>query len=152
MKIIFLDIDGVINTMQIGADLVPYYGTEDTCPNNIQAIRWLNKLCIETNAKIVISSSWRHAGMDKCRKAIYKGGVAEDIEIIDSTPTTWGDRGDEIKLWLDTHPEVEEFVILDDDTDMGDLLPYLVKCDHQKGFAAEEYTKAFRLLSGEKDR
>lgn len=148
MKVVFLDIDGVVNTLQIDENLKPYYGTEQTCPNNIQALRWLSRLCLEQNAKIVISSTWRHAGLQRCRETLYKGGLSTEIEIIDTTPTYYGEqRGKEIYDWLRFHPEVKKFVILDDDSDMEPLMDYLVKCDHHQGFLGEEYTKATDLLS-----
>lgn len=148
MNIVFLDIDGVINTLQIDENLQPYLGNEETGPNNIQAIRWLNKLCLSCHAKIVISSSWRHMGFQKCRDCLYASGLSKDIEIIDFTPTTFGERGEEIGLWLKVHPEVERFVILDDDTDMAGLEEHLIKCNQHIGFSADEYNQACCLLSG----
>ncbi len=95
---------------------------EETCP---QKWEWLSEWCNETGTKICVSSTWKnHFGV--------KGYV--------STPETWKDdlvilrfkegtyvgitgdrrtlRGDEIKDWLDKHPEVEDYAILDDDSDM----------------------------------
>ncbi len=108
IKVIFLDIDGVVNcknTMQrhrgaIGID--PHI-----------AFR-IGKIILETDAKIVLSSSWKHYkdGINEVNKQVYK--------IHDVTPMVKGVRGNEIKAWLDKHPEVEKYAILDDDSDMLD--------------------------------
>lgn len=147
-KIVFLDIDGVVNTLQITEDLQPKYYTEyDKKVGNEQAVRWLNKLCLESGAHIVISSSWRHAGLETCGNCLYNSGLDKKIKIIDKTPTHFNkDRGYEIKCWLKEHPEVYQFVILDDDSDMGSLADHLVKCDGTKGFLAEEYYRASEIL------
>lgn len=148
-KVVFLDIDGVVNTLQINENLEPkYYSENDGRVGNEQAVRWLSKLCLETGAHIVISSSWRHAGLMACRNCLYNAGLDKRIKIIDKTPTYFNkERGYEIKCWLKEHPEVVQFVILDDDTDMEPFMKYLVKCDSSKGFLAEEYYKASEKLN-----
>lgn len=149
MKVVFLDIDGVVNNLYITEDLQPVYFTEhNKRVSNTQAVRWLARLCLEFDAKIVISSTWRHAGIEVCRECLYNSGLPPEVEIIDFTPTYYGEqRGKEIYDWLHCHPEVDKFVILDDDTDMEPLYNYLVHCDHHKGFLGEEYNKAYSLLS-----
>lgn len=61
MKIIFLDYDGVVNTLwfdDINGEPNFNFPSDDKV-NNTQAIAWLNKLCKETGAKIVVTSTWR---------------------------------------------------------------------------------------------
>ena len=43
-------------------------------------------------------------------------------------------RGSEIQQWLDGHPEVRDFVIIDDGNDMLHLTPNLVLTDARNGF------------------
>lgn len=112
MKVLFLDIDGVVNcetTMQrhrgtIGID--PYMAF------------LIEKIVIATDCKIVLSSTWRHwpDGKEEVEKQVCK--------LYDITPsihkTEQGDdaiRGDEIEAWLSNHPEVKKYAILDDDSD-----------------------------------
>lgn len=148
MKVVFLDIDGVVNTLYIGKNLKSKYFTEyDRRVGNEQAVRWLSKLCLDTGAVIVISSTWRHAGIDVCRECLYNSGLDTEITIYDTTPNVFGSRGTEIKTWLDVHPEVTDFVILDDDTDMDELIGRLVQCNPSKGFLGDEYQQAISLLS-----
>ncbi len=88
----------------------------------------LKRLIDETGAKIVISSSWRHSGLKIMQEMWIKRGLVG--EVIDITPShsdksrdhlpfkERAERGGEIKEWLDAHPEVTNYVILDDDDDV----------------------------------
>lgn len=119
-KIIFLDIDGVLNVYCSSRDK---YG----CIFHQEFVDNLQHIVDETKAKIVISSSWRVDGIDVMRKMWEFRNLPS--EIIDITPDLYftysgpkGNddycRGDEIQLWLDNNPEVINYVIIDDDTDM----------------------------------
>lgn len=145
MKIIFLDIDGVLN----------HHGTEDRvdgytglCSERIARLNQITN--VHPDAKIVISSTWRQ-GMPRAFKAmndepqgfpnfLKARGVQADI--IGHTRISFGRRrrGDEIREWVEeNNPAV--FVIIDDDdsgmegfADYGmaperDLTPNLVKTD-----------------------
>lgn len=165
-KLIFLDIDGVVNTLMI--DTKPFLNSrrnisregfyfdlcslEDNRVSNRQAIMWLNKLCKETKAKIVISSTWRlsereHNTVEKC---LRNSGLLDEIEIVGKTPRLNGKtRGDEILKYLeDNYPDgVAAYVILDDDKDMNGCMEALVQCDNNYGFNYPEYIKAFHILN-----
>ena len=152
MKVIFLDIDGVLNCENgyvngfckytdyiVGGDKQFHY--QQFYP---PSKKLLNKLIDETGAKIVISSTWRHSGIDRMRKIWESEGMSG--EIIDVTPSfrdlrikDYGrslPRGLEIDWWLinkDFHQifwsedeqleylertDIENFIIIDDDSDM----------------------------------
>lgn len=138
MKIIFLDIDGVLNVhMRTGHDK---YGSAF----HPQFINNLKRVIDETNAKIVITSSWRHSRLEfiqamwKDRKLpgdvidvspgmyLQKGGCLQFYNNKLSqfpTPKIHGysiPRGCEIQYWLDNEsPEIiDNYVIIDDDNDM----------------------------------
>lgn len=108
MKILFLDIDGVVNcktTTQrhrgaIGID--PYLAF------------LVGKIQIDTECEVVLSSTWRL--WEESRNEVRK----QVIKFIDCTPSLkeHHERGYEIKAWLDEHPEVIRYAILDDDSDM----------------------------------
>jgi len=122
MKIIFLDIDGVLNVYSNNHDK---YGSQF----HKHLVENLGYVIDSTKAKIVISSSWRHSGL-KTMKDMWKDrklpGEVIDITINCHQLIQDGkfefydevDRGHEIQDWLDTHPEVENYVIFDDDNDM----------------------------------
>ena len=95
---------------------------EETCP---QKWKWLSEWCNETDTKICISSTWKHhfgvkgyvSTPEKWEDALVKLGFKEGTYVgITGDRRTL--RGDEIKDWLDKHPEVEDYAILDDDSDM----------------------------------
>lgn len=109
MKVIFLDIDGVLCVIPNGRDefgALFHRHFEDN-------LKWIIG---ETNAKIVISSTWRLAGLEEMKEMWKKRCLAG--EVIDITPFSGVDniRGDEIQVWLDSN-DVENYVIIDDDTD-----------------------------------
>lgn len=165
-KLIFLDIDGVVNTLMI--DTKPYsnegLGSKsregfyfDLCDitddrvSNQQAVMWLNKLCKETNAKIVISSCWRRFERDghTTERCLRETGLLPEIEVIGKTPYLCNkQRGDEISAYLRSNYKNKDykFVILDDDSDMGDLMNHLVLCSTDYGFNYPEYVKALKIL------
>lgn len=164
-KLIFLDIDGVVNTLIIGDKPFDnsgyghinrdgfYYdlcGTEDGRVSNKQAVLWLNKLCKDSGAKIVISSTWRFCErIFTTEQCLRNTGLLPEIEIIGKTPRIpHGCRGDEIAEYIRiNYPNgVDAFVILDDDADMGDLIDHLVQCHVDHGFGAPEYRKALEIL------
>ena len=124
MKIIFLDIDGVLNVYCEGRD---QFG----CTFHTNFVENLRNIVDKTGAKIVISSSWRTDGLD-VMKELWK---YRDLpgEVIDVTPDSYDlinegkfefydqvERGHEIQDWLDNHKEVTNYVIIDDDNDMLD--------------------------------
>ena len=120
MKIIFLDIDGVLNSDRYEASRV-----EDNDYNyiDLSRVRLLADIVTATDAKIVLSSSWR-VDWDKSfhlcgndGKYINECLAAYGIGVMDKTPfiSFFTDRRKEILSWLSRHPgEVESFVILDD--------------------------------------
>lgn len=148
MKIIFLDYDGVVNT--------PIWNEQGKCRfnfpsdgkvNNFQAIMWLNELCKKTNAKIIVSSTWRYCCKDTTyQDCLFNAGLNKNIEILGCTE--WfgiSSRTDEIKSYLDKHKEITDYVILDDENVLDDKF---VKCNPHYGFGLEEFQKALAILKG----
>lgn len=113
MKVLFLDVDGVLNSER-DYEVVSDRDTSIFYRLNRKQIDMVHEIIKETGCKIVLSSSWRL--MYGGRKALTCWG----IPIHDVTPSLEGCRGAEIKAWLDAHPEVERYVIIDDDSDMLD--------------------------------
>lgn len=117
---------------------------QDKRVSNTQAVLWLEKLCKEFNADIVITSTWRKDYKLAC-ECLYNSGLSKDVKIIGKTPWLDGYRGKEIDAWLKEH-SCPAFVILDDDTDMEPYMDYLVKTDFDIGITVTIYEKAKRLL------
>jgi hypothetical protein len=56
-------------------------------------------------------------------------------------------RGKEIKLWLDKHPEIKNYIIIDDSENLLDYqMDKLVKTDNYAGMAQMQYFQARNLL------
>lgn len=146
MKIIFLDIDGVIlpNWPQwINRLYFPFW-----------IVGILNRIILETEAKIVISSMWRYRFTFQQLKDIFSlNGVDSNCiigttGIVRSTSLTMivhaKSRSDEIREWLEQHPDIEQFVILDDENIIG-FDDNFVKCDD--GLDRNEAEKVIEILN-----
>lgn len=133
MKIIFTDIDGVLN---------PHWSTKWAK----KSIQLYNDLCKEYDLKVVISSTWRVNHTKEQLQEIFKNqGI--DVEIYDYTPVLSKARGLEIQEWLDNN-HCDDFIVIDDKT--SDIDPYIkknvIKCRNWIGFTLEEYNIAKEIL------
>lgn len=145
MKVIFLDIDGVLNTSHGSDDDV---FTELGVLNKTLVAR-LNKLIADTNAKVVISSSWRILStQEEITNALESVGF--EGEIISMTPnSSHRFRGLEILEWKRGRTDVENYIILDDDSDM--LLwqtNHFYNTDCEFGLTDKIVYKSTRFLNG----
>ena len=137
MNIIFLDIDGVMNSVE------DRFSTK--LENDIYWIR-LKRLVDETNSAIVLSSSWRI--IERLTNRVKERLNEYDIKYIDKTPYL-SSRGNEIKTWLEsTDVKIDKFVIIDDEvSDIVGLFPdNVVKTDMHKGLQDEDVDKAVKIL------
>lgn len=177
MNVVFLDIDGVLNSEGMLFKLDEKHralGHHEQCECyrlermiDDEAVIRLNRLLEATNAKVVISSSWRKL-MDPpelARCLVSHGFLGEVIGETPDGPNYPGfalhmldgveevgpidhiDRGHEIAFWLHQHPEVERFVILDDCSDMAHLKNRLVQTDGIEGLLDEHVELAINMMS-----
>ena len=145
-KLIFLDVDGVLNKYPATWKHSPLLPLEPACMYRLCAI--VNR----TGAGIVVSSSWRlfpdaYAGLlDTLTNPPYSIPKDTFLGVTPDLPTVT--RGDEIQLWLYSHPRFIDcqFVILDDSEDMGALLPRLVQTNLADGLTEAHAQQAIRLL------
>jgi len=176
MKIIFLDIDGVLN--------VHYKGKRDEYgqafhPNFVENLR---EVIDKTGAKIVISSTWRMSGLKIMQEMWEHRGLPG--EVIDITPIATSiklhkrdedcnenisiPRGLEIEAWLGWNDfqrinwskdkqleyleksKVKNYVILDDDSDMlYNQKEHFVKCSGRGDEPDHESTYGFTTKAKE---
>jgi len=128
MKVIFLDIDGVLNTIDTfkrRKDIYNNYGV--IIPRiDFYRVKFLKEIIDKTDAKIIISSTWRK--YDNDMKELKHVFSLFDLDIYDVTCIDIsGKKGIEINDWLNKN-EVDSFVIIDDETsDMIHLEKYVVK-------------------------
>jgi len=126
MRVLFLDIDGVINSARTAVAFGGYPFKPDDPRFDQVALALIRKLCQAGEVSICLSSSWR-LGED-----VHKLANAFDLPIFAKTPSLAAKRGHEIQHWLDAHSEVQEWAIVDDDGDM--LESQLPRFVHTSGF------------------
>lgn len=143
-RIVFLDYDGVVNTPMWNAEgTVCSYGfPKQGKVNNFQAVQWLSEACQKFGYDIVVTSTWRLD--NNYKECLINGGLRAGIEILGRTPRFSGQpRGAEIKAYLDEHPEILYYVIVDDE---ADILPeqrdHFIQTNGDTGFNLSEF-KAF---------
>lgn len=140
MKIIFLDIDGVLNNH------FDYerYGFEYVDSGLVEVLKGI---VFATKAEIVLSSTWRINDSDRAfiRSALrYKY-----LDFIGITPYLKSKpRAEEIKLWLQDNPHVVKFAILDDSGDAGiGMEDSFFKTDYYVGLTSEIAEKVINHLN-----
>lgn len=145
MNVVFLDYDGVVNTPMWDEEgkHCSFAFPQDNKVNNFQCVQWVSEFCQKFGYSIVVSSTWRLDSNYK--ECLINGGLRDGIEILGRTEHLYSTRGYEIKKYLEQHPEIEYFLIFDDDADMDELIDHLIECDASIGFGRNEYHKAERL-------
>ena len=152
MKIVFLDIDGVLNSWR-------YDQMRISLQDNIDETRLplLYKIVSSTDAKIVLTSSWRkhwERDSDKAdsigqnlNQLFEKYGLVifdKTIELLDNN------RTDEIRDWL-ANNSVEQFAIIDDIAfGWEELESHLVRTNYRigRGLNDPHVSQAISILNG----
>lgn len=153
MKIIFLDIDGVLNSYAFLKNI-----PDDSFGIDNSRLPILKRIIDETGAKIVLSSSWRKNWSEKAEKctplglSLIKLFSEYGIEIFGKTPEIdYFRRADEIKSVIESYSsELESFVILDDiKLGWGDLSSNVVVTDERvgRGLENEHADRAIAILN-----
>ena len=135
-RVLFLDFDGVVN--------VPYqYGTpeyEDAMSRGVydffrpEITERLNKLIHDYQLSVVISSSWRTMGVKFCQNSLLEAGFDTDVIIEGTTDVnSFEPRHEEILSYLEEHPDITAFLILDD-IPMKELSSYAVETVFDEGY------------------
>jgi hypothetical protein len=140
MKVLFLDIDGVLN-----------------CPNtrnprhfpyvvDRRLLARLQKLLDRTKAKVVLSSTWR---LDPVGLFAAKHWGVPFIGVCPDKPRS--PRRKEILSWLADHPKTTRYAIIDDEDDELDELP-LFQPSGKTGLTMDIVKGATAYLNGKTDR
>ena len=163
-KLIFLDIDGVLNHQHFGEDEQGKFGFDKKC---ISALRYILE-CV-SDAKIVITSAWKRFDIEpRVSKTIPWRKMLEtqlnkpnviigDAPCLDGTVGKGGDtytRVSDIEAYLKEHDgTIEKFVILDDEVSCYKgtwLEDHVVDCEIKtgRGLDAVNACHAVRILKG----
>lgn len=144
MKVIFLDFDGVINN---------WNHFEGVDYNNVKYLLEIIKL---TGAKVVATSSKKYSFQRVDGINYNVSSFCEyvnilhcyGIDIVDITPYIKERRELEINEYLGLHPEIEQFLILDDDSVIESLKEHQVFLDLYKGVCEEHVIPSVNILNG----
>lgn len=156
MKVVFLDVDGVLNSTEFFTRNKSG-GSRAMDHLDRKAVRRLNTITNMTGAKVVVSSTWRLLRtLDELKFSLSKAGFIGDIigmtpDLLDAPKEDR--RGLEILSWLKSNEifGVTSFVVLDDDSfDLGPVKDRLVKTKFASGLQDEHVGQAIALL-GDKD-
>jgi hypothetical protein len=139
MKVIFLDIDGVLNCKNTSNPRKFPYIVDPKLLNR------LKRLLQRTGAKVVLSSTWRY---DPAGIFSAKHWGIPFVDLIPDMPKK--PRRDEILAWLKRHPNVERFVVIDDEDDELDQLP-LFQPSASTGLTEEIAKGVAKYLDGKTD-
>lgn len=145
--IIFLDFDGVLNSLR--STLA--HGGAGAHQFDAVAVNLVARLAGAANAHVVVSSAWR-IGQDvgDLKRILGEYSTTLAGRVIGKTPQFGKCRGAEIAVWLNSNPNEHngQFVIIDDDSDMLDgQLSRFVQTKHRDGFGVPEYLKALEILA-----
>jgi hypothetical protein len=166
-KILFLDIDGVLNSQDYYKKTV----VKDVLESRVDlrqvdreawlavqidpdAVAFLNTIALLTDAVVVVTSVWRfpQSCFETLKKILKDKGFSGEI-IGWTTGESCRDcvRGNQIRRWLQDHEDIVGdkpiYVILDDDSDMLYWQRYnFVWVDGQHGLGGDHVTRALHIL------
>jgi len=148
MKIIFLDIDGVLNTYVDGLGIPKSMSAETLDKRAIGLLKYVTNV---TNSHIVISSTWRTFGTAEWFCGLFEAYGWFQPPIIDITrgSITGEIRGDEINSFLNDHV-IDKYIVIDDDSDFYSY-QNLVRTNGALGFTLNDAIKCIDLLGCEKE-
>jgi hypothetical protein len=140
MKVIFLDIDGVLNSASTPNPRRFPYIVDD------RLLARFRELVRKTGATVVPSSTWRVDPVGRLAANLY------EVPFDDVCPDMPGaPRCEEMQSWLQQHPEVIRYAVLDDDDDCLDELP-LFQPSSKTGLTDEVAYGIDEFLAGRRDK
>lgn len=143
MKVLFLDVDGVLNNSHTRVSPDGFFGTDP------HMVLLLDRIIQATKCQVVLSSAWRHhkPSMAYIGKMIHGGLLSKTGDAEN------GHRGREIQDWLDewndlATDKVERYAIVDDDSDMlEEQLPSFFQTKWETGLTEETAERIIKHLS-----
>lgn len=154
MRVIFLDFDGVLNSVSSmiynnrlllqGLSDIPTH--ESFNPISCSNLQYILEEC--PDVEIVVSSTWRKYHHVAALQEILKTNGILSERMVGTTPVLDGYRGKEIEAYLKANPQITEFVIIDDDSDMDPYMDRLVKTNNMDGLSFSDSEKVIEMFGG----
>ncbi len=169
MKLIFLDIDGVFNSLA-WYEKRNHARWNEECEFDPDMVKLFNQIITKTNARIVVSSTWRKGDLGYLQDLFERIGINGQVVgetarldcILNSHHVTIP-RGLEISeylkcvhnfhgyTWTDKEPEetgLDSYVIIDDDSDMlYNQRDHFVQTSFKTGLTQEQVDLAVEILN-----
>ncbi len=156
MKVIFLDLDGVVNDNSLDGIYVKEQFVKE------QFVKELKRVIDVTGSKVVVSSQKRdnalvqgsiHLETSFCYKRYICSLIERGIDIYGYTPfirtdNIFMERELEIHAYLNAHPEITDFVIIEDDNIICSLVEHQVFIETCDGIKEEHVKPAIDILNG----
>lgn len=144
MKVLFLDIDGVV-CLHKDKD----WDNEEEI-FDAACCRKLQEIVSATGCKLVLSSSWRlfPESIRSMFRQLKPFGITRE-NFLGRTPLR-GERGDEIMAYLKKRPQIETFVALDDEPFYSSAFPQdrLILTKPESGITESVKEACIRKLNG----
>lgn len=135
-KILFLDVDGVLNHSRTKMRCGPYLGVDIELGRRFRI--WLEE---HADVEIVLSSTWREDPM--MQEHLKESG----IRWIDCTAVNRKSRGEQIRDWLSGRPEAITYAIVDDITRwLPEQQSVVVITDPNKGITSKDLDRLSGIL------
>lgn len=154
-RVIFLDIDGVLNCISSKSRCRGCIGIDNS------KVKLLKQIVDNTNARIVLTSSWKKEWNKNLEKCDYDGKYLNNklkkqgLYILDKTEDNGYNRGEGIYNWIKKY-DIRHWVVLDDeifkDYKKYGIKKHLVKTEFYNdngGLQKEHIEKAISILNGE---
>ncbi len=157
-KIIFLDIDGVLNSNDFKEELTKEYSI------NTEKVELLASMVNRTKAEIVLHSAWRF-WFDENLNPTEKGGeilsqafLMNNLRISGVTPDLSTDeirktkkfskvKAKEIESWLMKNPDVVNWIVIDDlDLKHEEIRRHQIRTDSKIGLTEDDIKAACKLF------
>lgn len=139
MKLLFLDIDGVMTTDEGMINNEKLYSFSSSC------VEVLNKILSSNNVRIILTSSWRTVFDVEKQCRIFKENGVKQLPMGQIKDLGYKYRNLEIKSYLENR-KVEGFVILDDMQIEG-FDDNFVLIDPRKGLSEEHVERVNEVLN-----
>ena len=160
MKVVFLDVDGVLNYAGCKEKYHHFLGVEDECVERLAEIVF----SCSPPALIVLTSSWKtlwdnqpinSKELDPMAKYLVEKLKKKGLHLADRTDEKDpSKRGLGIKGWLKkSGSDIDGWVVLDDevfsDYEERGIMPHLAKTSFGVGLSDKGVEKAIKILRGE---
>lgn len=110
-------------------------------------VNMITKLVKEFSAKLSISSTWRFSAIKQLDHELAKPGLLKYLYKDWKTPQAHpSHRGTEINMWLDTHPDIKDYVIIVDEDMLDENHSKFVRTALYEGMREEHYNKSSEIL------